>query len=123
MYTFFTFSHNVFMKNSVGKGAFVLAISGFICKFLGALFRLPLTNIIGIQGIGIFQMIMSLYSLMLVFVSNGVTNSLSKLVSSARAKGQNFKIGGFFRSSILFCITIGFLIGIFFLSLDIILRK
>ena len=114
MYTFFTFSHNVFMKNSVGKGAFVLAISGFICKFLGALFRLPLTNIIGIQGIGIFQMIMSLYSLMLVFVSNGVTNSLSKLVSSARAKGQNFKIGGFFRSSILFCITIGFLIGIFF---------
>ena len=51
------------MKNSVGKGAFLLILSGFICKIFGALFRLPLTNIIGIEGIGIFQMVMSIYSL------------------------------------------------------------
>ena len=57
------------MKNNVGKGAFVLVVSGIICKFFGGLFRLPLTNIVGMEGIGIFQMIMSIYSLALVFVS------------------------------------------------------
>ena len=34
-------------------GAFILLISGIICKFLGAFFRLPLTNMLGIEGIGI----------------------------------------------------------------------
>ena len=50
------------MKNNVGKGAFVLIVSGLICKLFGGLFRLPLTNIIGIEGIGIFQMIFSIYA-------------------------------------------------------------
>ena len=102
------------MNNNVGKGALVLIVSGFVCKFFGALFRLPLTNIIGIEGIGIFQMIMSVYSLMLIFVSSGVTNSLSKLVSSARASGQNVKIGAFFRQAFIFTISLALTIGLFF---------
>ena len=81
------------MKNTVGRGAVVLILSGLICKFFGGLFRLPLTNIVGMEEIGAFQMVMSLYSLALVFVSGGVTNSLSKLVSGARARGDNKKIG------------------------------
>lgn len=118
LHTFFCFSHDIFMKNTVGKGAFVLSVSGIICKFFGALFRLPLTNIIGIEGIGIFQMIMSLYSLMLVFVSSGVTSSLSKLVSSARARGENYKLGGYFRLAILFCCGLALAIGIIFAFLS-----
>lgn len=102
------------MKDTVGKGAFVLTISGVICKFFGALFRLPLTNIIGIEGIGIYQMIMSLYSLMLIFVSSGVTNSLSKLVSSARAKGEMFKLGTYLRYAILFSGGLGLFLGLIF---------
>ena len=77
------------MKKDVGRGAFVLIVSGVVCKFFGALFRLPLTNIVGIEGIGIFQMIMSLYSLLLVLVTGGVSTTLSKLISSDRASAEN----------------------------------
>ncbi len=83
------------MKNNVGTGAFVLIASGLICKLFGGLFRLPLTNIIGVEGIGVFQMIMTIYSLALVFVSGGVTNALSKMVSSARARGDYDKIDSY----------------------------
>ena len=89
-------------------------ISGLICKFFGALFRLPLTNILSLQGIGIFQMVMSLYSLSLSLVSGGVTSALSKLVSGARAKGQEVKIGGYFRYGLLFSGCISLAIGAFF---------
>lgn len=103
------------MKNSVGNGAFVLILSGIICKFFGGLFRLPLTNIIGMEGIGMFQMIMSIYSLALVFVSGGVTTSLSKLVSSARARGDNNKIGSYLRYGLMFSIILSAIISVFLL--------
>ncbi len=103
------------MKTNVGKGAFILIVSGLVCKFFGALFRLPLTNIIKLEGIGIFQMVMSLYSLCLVLVSGGVSGALSKLVSSARAKGEYNKIGGYLKTSIIFGIGLSFIIGVIFL--------
>ena len=101
-------------KDSVGRGALVLIISGVICKIFGGLFRLPLTNIIGMEGIGIFQMIMSIYSLALVFVSGGVTNALSKLVSSARARGDNKAIGSYLKYGFLFTLSLS--LGWTFLS-------
>lgn len=102
------------MKSDIGRGAIILVASGFICKFIGALFRLPLTNLIGIEGIGIFQMIMSVYSLLLIFVSSGITNSLSKLVSSSRASGQELRISSFYRYAIKFGLLLSLLFGLFF---------
>ena len=106
------------MKNSVGKGAFILIASGIVCKIFGALFRLPLTNIISIRGIGVFQMVMSLYSLSLGLVSSGVTNALSKLISGARARGEYNKIGGYFRLAIIFSVGLSVALGILFLLLS-----
>lgn len=102
------------MDNKVGKGAITLVLSGLICKMFGALFRIPLTNIIGIKGIGIFQMIISLYSLTLVFVSSGVTSALSKLVASARADGDFCKIYSYKRTAIFFTTGLGIVIGTLF---------
>ena len=103
------------MKNNVGKGAFVLIVSGLVCKFFGGLFRLPLTNIIGIEGIGVFQMVMSIYSLALVFVSGGVTNALSKLVSSARARGDYNKISSYLGWALVFTLGLSTFFAIIFL--------
>ena len=102
------------MEDRVGRGAITLIASGFICKIFGALFRLPLTNIIGIKGIGVFQMVMSLYSLMLVFVSSGTTNALTKLVASARADGKTEIISAFKRIALFFSVSLGTLLGLLF---------
>lgn len=103
------------MNSSVGKGAIVLIVSGFICKLFGAMFRLPLTNIIGMEGIGVFQMVMSLYSLTLVLITGGVTTALSHLVSKARARGEFEKIGGYLRNSLMLTLGAGLTLGLFFL--------
>ncbi len=102
-------------KSRLGAGAFVLILSGMVCKVLGALFRLPLTNLLGIEGIGVFQLIMSLYSFALVVTCGGITNSLSKLISSARARNDDGKIGVYLKRAILISVGIGLAIGIVFL--------
>ena len=57
-------------------------------------------------------MVMSIYSLSLVLVTGGVTNSLSRLVSSARAKGQLSKINGYFRIALLFSAGLSLILGL-----------
>lgn len=101
-------------KRKLGVSALVLVIGGFICKCLGALFRLPLTNLLGIEGIGVFQLIMSLYSFSLVLTCGGVTASLSKLISSARARGEQAKISTYLRHSLVVACLVGLAIGIVF---------
>lgn len=100
---------------NVTGGAFILLISGVICKCLGAFFRLPLTNLLGIEGIGVFQLIMSIYSFALVVTAGGVTASLSKLIGSARANGRYEKIKIYFHQALIFSFCVGLGLGILFL--------
>jgi len=37
------------------KGAAVLGAAGLIVKIIGAIYRIPLTNLIGTEGIGYYQ--------------------------------------------------------------------
>ena len=106
------------MKSSVGKGALILIISGLICKFFGALFRLPLTNILGIEGIGIFQMIMSVYALLSAIVASGVSSALSKLISTARASGEMEKARKLYALAIKFALILALVLGFIILFLS-----
>lgn len=101
-------------KRRMGVSALVLVVGGLICKCLGALFRLPLTNLLGIEGIGVFQLVMSLYSFSLVLTCGGVTASLSKLISSARARGEYAKVSSYMKRATLVSVLVGIAIGIVF---------
>ena len=76
------------MKNGFGKGFLILTISGLICKIIGAFFRLPLTYILGTEGLGVFQLVMSVFSFALILTSGGVSVTISKMIASSRAKGK-----------------------------------
>ena len=40
-------------SKSIVKGVSILSLAGIICKLLGRLFTVPLTRIIGSEGLGI----------------------------------------------------------------------
>lgn len=78
-------------KNGILKGAFILGLGTFIAKLLGALYRVPLTNLIGGYGLGLYQMVFPVYSVLLDFSGAGAPNAISKLVSSEK-NGNDVKI-------------------------------
>lgn len=71
-------------KQSFIMGAVILTIGGIIAKIIGAFYKIPLTNILGSGGMGIYYLIFPLYSIMLVLSSNGISLALTKLVASER---------------------------------------
>ena len=103
------------MKHLATNGFLVLTVSGLICKIIGAFFRLPLTYILGVEGIGVFQLIMGVYSFVLILSSGGISVTLSKLISSARAKGEYGKIKWYIYVSISYSVVISFVLGLLFL--------
>ncbi|MDR1917440.1 MAG: oligosaccharide flippase family protein, partial [Christensenellaceae bacterium] len=71
-------------KTGFVKGAVILAVAGVICRLLGVVFRIPLSNIIGNYGIGLYQLVFPLYSLLLIISSAGVPVAISKMVARER---------------------------------------
>ena len=80
-------------KKSFVKGAGILAISGIIVKIIGAVFRIPLTNIIGSEGIGLYQKAYPIYAFLLVAATAGLPVAISKMVSEELATGNHY--GGY----------------------------
>ena len=75
-------------KQSFFAGTVILTISSIICKILGAIYKIPLTHVLGTLGTGIYYIIFPVYAFLLTFVSNSFTMAVSRIVSSYSAKGE-----------------------------------
>lgn len=71
--------------NNFLKGAAILGIAGIIVKILGAIYRIPLSNIIKPEGMGYYQTAYPFYTLLLTFSTAGFPVAIAKLVSEKRA--------------------------------------
>ena len=76
------------MKNKLLEGSLILIVASLVCKVLGAVYRIPLSNILGAEGIGVYQMIFSVFSLALIVSSGGVSVTVSHQVAKVLASGQ-----------------------------------
>lgn len=75
-------------KKGYMHGAVLLLISGCIVKILGALFKIPLTNLIGDSGMGMFSFAMQFFSILFVVCAAGIPVAESYLVSESLARGK-----------------------------------
>ena len=74
-------------KQSFIQGALIISLGGFISKILGALYRIPLTNILGGEGMGIYQMVYPLYCILLTVSASGIPTGIARLISSGNGTG------------------------------------
>ena len=71
------------------KGAAWIAAGGFIAKVIGAVYRIPLTNLIGGEGLGLYQLVYPVYCLLLTVSATGIPSSIAKLTAERIRKGQS----------------------------------
>ena len=102
------------MKNQMIKATLLLTVGGFVCKFLGAFYRIPLSNILGAEGMGIYQLVFPLYSFALVFVTGGIPMAISKYTSCALAQNKHNKIPVYFLYGFLYSLLVSLFFGLVF---------
>ena len=70
------------------SGAAVLAAAVAVTKVLGALYKIPLGNLLDKEGMAHFYVAYNIYNLMMILSTAGLPLALSRLISQAHALGQ-----------------------------------
>ena len=94
-------------KKSFLKGAAILGIAGLLVQVLGAVFRIPLGNIIGDEGMGYYQTAYPIYVFLLVFSTNGAPAAISKMASERIAIGRSDEAHRVFKLSFILMFMLG----------------
>ena len=68
-------------KNFMVQGS-ILAIAGVITKIIGAVYRVPLVNILGDTGMGYYGVAFQIYAIVLTLTSYSLPLAVSKLISA-----------------------------------------
>ncbi len=94
-------------KGSFIKQASILAAAGILVRFLGFVYRMPLTNMWGDEGNGIYSMGYYIYTFLLILSSAGLPAAISKLVSERIALREYRNAHRVFQASLVISITLG----------------
>lgn len=70
------------------KGALVLAAANLIVKVIGAVFKIPLYELIGKEGSGLFNVAYQIYTFMFIIATAGFPTAVSKMVAESTARGD-----------------------------------
>ena len=96
-------------KQSFLGGAAVLAFGIVAVKIIGAVFKIPLRNILGEGGSADFSNAYNIYATMLTISTAGLPVALSKLVSESYARGRTRQARRTFHISLLVFLALGLL--------------
>jgi len=92
-------------KNSLKRNTLILTISGFFVKIIGFFYRIYIANTIGAEGMGLFQLVLPVYNLVLLGLTAGVGVAVSRLVAEETARGKH-------RNSIRIAVVAGIMVFI-----------
>ncbi len=97
-------------KSSVGgflKQGSILAAASIIVRMIGLIYRIPVANIIGNEGNGIYSAAFEIYNILLIISSYGMPMAVSKMVSAKCAQRKYKEAYHLFRCSMLFSVCTG----------------
>ena len=89
------------------KQAVILAAASLLVRFLGFVYRLPLTNMIGDEGNAIYAGGYYIYTFLLILSSAGLPAAISKLVSERIALKQYRNAHRVFHAALVISTTLG----------------
>ncbi|NCB50818.1 MAG: polysaccharide biosynthesis protein [Clostridia bacterium] len=84
-------------KQNYLHGAAILAAGVVIMKILGAIYKIPLQNILGDTGYGYFNGAYTIYNVLLTISTAGLPVALSRMISEANTLGHSMQARRIFR--------------------------
>ncbi len=92
----------VFIKNAA-----ILTVTSLILKAIGMYFRIYVSGIIGAEGMGLYQLIMSVYVLFSGFASSGIVVAVTRMTADEMVRGSVKTVRLVLRK----CLTASFAMG------------
>ncbi len=108
MFSAYYLSVIVLKKTIFIKNAAVLTASGFILRFIGVIFKVWLASVIGSEGIGLYQIVFSVFTLAATFATSGISTAVTRLCAEEIAFGNKKSV-----KRVLFkCVTVTLIVAL-----------
>ncbi|MCQ2440792.1 MAG: oligosaccharide flippase family protein [Clostridia bacterium] len=91
------------------KNAAILTVSSLLLRFIGIIFKVWLASRIGSEGIGLYQLVFSVYMLAATFATSGICTAVTRLVADELALGSKRGVAKIFRRCVEITLLIAFL--------------
>lgn len=92
----------------------ILAMASLLVRIIGMVYRIPMSNILGEEGNGIYAVAFEIYDLLLIISSYSLPLALSKMISAQQANREHKNTGRTLKVALRFAIVSG---GLFALLL------
>ena len=92
-------------KHSLIKGTIILTIAGILTRIIGFFYRIYLSNAMGAELLGIYQLIFPVYSLCFTIYASGLQTSISRIVAAEASKGHTENVRRILKIGILLSVV------------------
>jgi stage V sporulation protein B len=98
----------------------ILAAASIIVRLIGLVYRIPMANILGEEGQGLYSIAYDIYSLALILSSYSLPLSVSKMIAAKNINKEYKNAMKIFKCAMLFAVTAGGVMALFmFLFADL----
>lgn len=112
------------MRKSFISSAIILIVAGFIARIIGFAYRIYLSNLIGAEGMGLFQLVVPVYTAIVLTITAGISIAVSKMVAEQQAGNHSVNSIRITALAIALVVTAGFIVSLFILlNIDFISRR
>jgi len=98
-------------RKRILTGALILTLAGVATRILGFAYRIYMSNLMGAEGMGLYQLIMPVYALAWSISCAGFNTTVSKLTAQERAKGEYGNMSRMLRQSVAITTVLGLLLS------------
>lgn len=94
-------------QKSFIKGAMILGIAALVSKLLGGIYRIPYQNIVGNEGLALYNLVYPMYTTLLTVSTAGFPIAVSKFVSERLALNDTYGAQRIFRIAFMVMLVTG----------------
>ncbi len=110
-------SYNNSMKDKIIVNASIVTGLSVAERFLGFLYRIILSRLLGAEGLGLYQIALSLFGLFAVVGSGGIPITVSRMISKSKAEkdwhGERRAVSAGIVACLLFTLPFCLILGVF----------
>ncbi|MEN6487292.1 MAG: oligosaccharide flippase family protein, partial [Smithella sp.] len=100
------------MRKSFIGSAIILIVAGFIARLIGFVYRIYLSNLIGAEGIGLFQLVVPVYTAVVLTITAGISIAVSKMVAEQQARNNTANSGRIAFLAIVLVVAAGLFVSL-----------
>ena len=94
-------------KNDLLRQGSILAVAGILVRIIGILYRIPMSNMLGDAGNGIYSVAFGIYNVTLTLASSSLPLAVSKLIAQRSILQEHKNAYKLFKTALVLSLSVG----------------